>query len=286
MLAIIGAIVRILLGFVIACLAAGFVQVLFAVTPAELVAAGEARWSAALNWALLSSAHIAVFASPFALISIIISEWWGIRSFAYHAIIAMGIAVAGFGLIMVTEGPTEATIVNSYAMAAYLTSGFVAGLVYWLLAGRQAMRSDGDDPGLLEGEFEPARPQQTTPLRPDPARPAAPAITTGTVPATGAALAMNRGASHPASQAGPASGGPSRGQSGTPPADRSAGPGAAPPAAPSVMGIPARPSSAQQTRPQQGSPVPRGGRPVQQRTAASPQPAAAAAPDRPGPKTS
>ena len=100
MLAFLGAVVRIVLGFVAACLAAGFIQVLFAVTAAELVVAGEARWSAALNWALLSSAHIAVFAAPFALISIIISEWLGIRSFAYHTIIAMGIAGGGFGLIL------------------------------------------------------------------------------------------------------------------------------------------------------------------------------------------
>lgn len=188
MLAYFGAVVRCLLGFAAACLAAGFIQVLFAVTPAELVAAGEARWSAAINWAILSSAHIFVFAAPFALISIIISEWLGIRSFAYHTIVAMGIAVAGFGLIMMMETPAEASIVNSYAMAAYLTSGFIAGLVYWLLAGRLALRDyDEEDLLAMEGDVRtpPARPSETE-------RPPAASRTTGTVPATRPATPMPR----------------------------------------------------------------------------------------------
>lgn len=135
-----GAVLRFLAGFVLACLAAGLVQVLFAVTPRELVVAGDERWGEAMQWALLSATQIAVFAAPFALIAWLISEWQGIRSFAFHAIVAMAVAVAGFGLIHATESPTEASIVNSYAMAAYLTSGFVGGLVYWLFAGRFATR--------------------------------------------------------------------------------------------------------------------------------------------------
>ena len=181
MLAFLGAVVRIVLGFLAACLAAGFIQVLFAVTPAELVVAGEARWSAALNWALLSSAHIAVFAAPFALISIIISEWLGIRSFSYHTIIAMGIAVAGFGLIMMMEAPSEASIVNSYAMAAYLTSGFIAGFVYWLLSGRLALRRYDEEPLAMDGDFRPS-PAAAPPSQP--ARAQAAQRSTGTVPAT------------------------------------------------------------------------------------------------------
>lgn len=201
MLAYLGAVVRVLLGFAAACVAAGFIQVLFAVTPAELVAAGEARWSAAINWAILSSAHIFVFAAPFALISIVISEWIGIRSFAYHTIVAMGIAVAGFGLIMMMETPSEASIVNSYAMAAYLTSGFIAGLVYWLLAGRLALRDyDEDDFLAMEGDV---RPSPAPP--PEPQRTPVPPRTTGTVPATRAATpspASSPGGSSP-NQAGP-----------------------------------------------------------------------------------
>lgn len=141
MLTFLGAVLRVLIGFAVACLAAGFVQVLFAVTPAELVVAGDERLGEAATWGLLSATQIAVFSAPFAVLAALISEWQGIRSFAYHAIVAMAIAVAGFGLIHVTEAPNEASIVNSYAMAAYLTSGFVGGLAYWLFAGRWATRS-------------------------------------------------------------------------------------------------------------------------------------------------
>lgn len=140
MLTFLGAVLRALIGFVAACLAAGFVQVLFAVTPAELVVAGDDRLGEAMTWGLLSATQIAVFAAPFAALAALISEWQGIRSFAYHAIVAMAISVAGFGLIYATEAPNEASIVNSYAMAAYLTSGFVGGLVYWIFAGRWATR--------------------------------------------------------------------------------------------------------------------------------------------------
>ncbi len=200
MLAYFGAVVRVFLGFAAACLAAGFIQVLFAVTPAELVAAGEARWSAAINWAILSSAHIFVFAAPFAVISILISEWIGIRSFAYHAIVAMGIAVAGFGLIMMMETPSEASIVNSYAMAAYLTSGFIAGFVYWLLAGRLATRDyDEDDFLAMEGDARPAPPRP-----PETERTPAPARTTGTVPATRPASPAPRASASPAPAPAPA----------------------------------------------------------------------------------
>ena len=74
MLTFLGAIVRVLVGFAAACLAAGFMQVLFAVTPAELVVAGDERLGEAVTWGLLSATQIAVFSAPFALIAVIISE--------------------------------------------------------------------------------------------------------------------------------------------------------------------------------------------------------------------
>ena len=84
MLTFLGATLRVLIGFAIACLAAGFVQVLFAVTPAELVVAGDDRIGEAATWGLLSATQIAVFAAPFALLAAIVSEWQGIRSFAFQ----------------------------------------------------------------------------------------------------------------------------------------------------------------------------------------------------------
>ena len=186
MLTFLGAVLRVLIGFAVACLVAGYVQVLFAVTPAELVVAGDERLGEAAMWGLVSATQIAVFAAPFAVLAAVISEWQGIRSFAYHAIVAMAIAVAGFGLIHATESASEASIVNSYAMAAYLTSGFVGGLIYWLFAGRSAnrnsraqvrMESDrqaaaSDAPAQMQQQTENARMAMQR------------SSTTGTVPAT------------------------------------------------------------------------------------------------------
>lgn len=185
MLTFLGAVLRVLVGFAVACVVAGFVQVLFAVTPAELVVAGDDRLGEAATWGLLSATQIAVFAAPFALLAAVISEWQGIRSFAYHAIVAMAISVAGFGLIHATESASEASIVNSYAMAAYLTSGFVGGLVYWLFAGRSANRHSRaqvrmeSDRQTAASDDVPAQAQRPT----ENARMAA-QRSTGTVPAT------------------------------------------------------------------------------------------------------
>ncbi|MGI9479296.1 MAG: hypothetical protein ACR2PI_21515 [Hyphomicrobiaceae bacterium] len=186
MLTFLGALLRVIIGFAFACLAAGFVQVLFAVTPAELVVAGDERIGEAVMWGLQSASQIGSFAFPFAVLAIAVSEWQGIRSFAYHAIVAMVIAVAGFGLIHMTETVSEPSIVNSYAMAAYLTSGFVGGLVYWLFSGRRATRH-GSTQVRMESDRrvvssdEPASPQ---PAAPTENQRMAMQRSTGTVPAT------------------------------------------------------------------------------------------------------
>ncbi len=179
MFGFLGALLRILIGFTVACLVAGFIQVLFAVTPTELVAAGEQRLFEAFNWGLLTSTQLAVFSWPLALIAIAISEWQGVRSFAYHALVGMIIAAAGFGLILATEAPDEASIVNSYAMAAYLTSGFLGGFAYWLFSGRKAFRGQATRVAM-----ESSRRPMPDKGRKQGGRPRAPLKSTGTVPAT------------------------------------------------------------------------------------------------------
>ena len=140
MLTFLGGLFRVIIGFVLASAAAGAVQVLFAVTPAELIEAGEASWTAGGLWILETATIIGIFALPFALLSAIISEWRGIRSFAYHGLVGIAVAVAGFGLITMGESAGAPSIVNSYAMAAFLTTGLVSGFIYWLFAGRFAYR--------------------------------------------------------------------------------------------------------------------------------------------------
>jgi hypothetical protein len=132
---------RVLLGFALACLLAGTAQVMFALTPAAVLNGSSREQAQALEVILLAATHSAVFAAPFALIGAAIGEWQSLRSLSYYAIVGLAIAIGGFLAVYQSEPQGAASIVNSYAMAAYGVSGLLAGIAYWLIAGRHA----GDD---------------------------------------------------------------------------------------------------------------------------------------------
>lgn len=141
MLGIVG---RILLGFVLAMLAAGLTTVAFVITSAELAPlAGDrlaGRLSTAGTLALLAATHSAIFAAPFALIGISVGEWMSLRGAGYYLLLGMLIALGGFAAQYASETGAAASIANNYAFNAFLTSGFVGGLVYWLSSGQFAGR--------------------------------------------------------------------------------------------------------------------------------------------------
>jgi len=132
---------RVLLGFALACLAAGLTLVLFVYTPLELARehAGD-RMSEAGLLALAVATHTAMFAAPFALIGAGFAEWQRIGGWLYYTLIGIAIAAVGFAAQSWTEsgGEAQGSIRNGYAVAAFLVTGGVAGLVYWLCAGRFA----------------------------------------------------------------------------------------------------------------------------------------------------
>lgn len=145
MLALIATVFRVLLGLLVAALAAGLVLVAFVVTPADLAAlSGEALTERLVSAGLLALAvatHSAIFAAPFALLAIVVGEWLGLRRLAYYALIGGAIGVAGFLAQHASEAATaEATVLNTYAAAAYVTAGLVAGIVYWAMSGRYGHR--------------------------------------------------------------------------------------------------------------------------------------------------
>jgi hypothetical protein len=125
-------------GFALACLAAGLTVVLFVYTPLELVDLQSERLSEVGLLSLAAATHSAVFAAPFALIGAGFGEWQRIGSWMYYVLIAIAIAAVGFLAQFWTETQGEASIVNNYAVTAFLLTGFVAGFVYWLFAGRFA----------------------------------------------------------------------------------------------------------------------------------------------------
>jgi hypothetical protein len=129
--------IRIIFGLALAALAAGLVQVLFvAGDELPLLAQGGLSAERAQSLGLLTllaATQSAVFAAPFAFLAAAIAAWQPIRSLLFFAGVGVAIAAAGFLAQYSAEaGPN--TILNRYALAAYLASGLAGGLMYWLLA--------------------------------------------------------------------------------------------------------------------------------------------------------
>lgn len=144
-----GTLFRVLFGFIIACLVAGAAVVAFVITPADIATLpAELRWErlgSAGVLCLLAATHAAIFAFPFALIAIAIGEGLSIRSWIYYVLVGIAIALGGFGAHYMVEVGSEPTIVNDYAIRAFLTLGFFGGFAYWMAAGRRAGGRRDDD---------------------------------------------------------------------------------------------------------------------------------------------
>lgn len=140
------ALLRVLLGFAAATLAAGLVQAVFALAPG-----GLPKGSDLIEIVLLTATHFAVFSAPFALVAAAVGEWQSIRNWAFYAAGGIAIALAGFMAQYSSEsgGPT---ILNDYAARAFLTPGFVGGFVYWMVSGRLA----GDEAATSPTSARPA----------------------------------------------------------------------------------------------------------------------------------
>ena len=130
----------ILAGYVLACVAFALVLVGFVFTPAELVStgAGSGRFSMAGFQLLASFIQVLIFAAPLAFFAAAMAEWRGINEWIYYALVGLLIAGVGFLAQYVSELQGAPTIVNNYAFTAFMTGGFAAGMVYWLVAGRSA----------------------------------------------------------------------------------------------------------------------------------------------------
>ncbi len=134
--------VCVILGFLIACLAAATALILFVYTPAEFVSLPadlrNARLSEAGQFILAVVPHVILFSAVFALFASAFAEVRGIRSWTYYALVGVGIAIAGFLIQHLSEGPGQPSILQNYALLAFLTAGAVGGLVYWYVCGRYA----------------------------------------------------------------------------------------------------------------------------------------------------
>lgn len=152
-------ILRVLFGFAMACLAAGLTKVLFAVGPRDLLSNNPDAILGVLLLAAQFATVFAVFAGLFALLAAVISEWQGLRGMVFHALVGLGIAVAGFCAQFLGEAPGGPSVFNNYGMGAYAVTGLVGGFVYWIFAGRLAG-------GYEEDIYDVIPPTGPTPAKP------------------------------------------------------------------------------------------------------------------------
>ncbi len=140
-----GLIFRVLLGYLLACLAAGLTTVLFAWTPSDLAGMQGDLANDKLALAMPVATQIAIFAAPFALLGIGFGEARRWRDWAYYAAAGMAIALLGYIAQYQSEAPSQTWSIaaSNYPLIAFLTSGFVGGLVYWLFSGRMAAMAPG-----------------------------------------------------------------------------------------------------------------------------------------------
>ncbi len=130
-------VLRVLIGFALACIAGALIQLGFA-TPNDVLTDDPDRLSWSLEQVLLAATHSAVFSAPFALVAAAIGEWQSIRGWVYYALAGIAISIAGFIALYSGETNGPNSIVNQYATVAYLCSGLAGGWVYWLISGRNA----------------------------------------------------------------------------------------------------------------------------------------------------
>ncbi len=132
----------ILIAFAAGCLAAGFAMVLFVLTPAEVIGlppdVRADRVAKGFELAGFVAAQVALFSTPFALVAAAVGEMLRNRNWTYYVLAGLIIAGLGFFAQHTTEQIGQPTIANNYALTAFLTSGFVGGLVYWVFRGRFA----------------------------------------------------------------------------------------------------------------------------------------------------
>ncbi|MBU2582463.1 MAG: hypothetical protein KJ622_12170 [Alphaproteobacteria bacterium] len=131
--------VRSLIGFVLACLAAAVTQVLFVITPLDIYGLNDDQrileLGKVLFLALSAATQFAIFAAPFALAAVIFGLVQGMRGWAYYVFVGLAISLLGFSTLYAGESRSEFTIANSYAVAAFAFSGIIAGYVFWVIAG-------------------------------------------------------------------------------------------------------------------------------------------------------
>jgi hypothetical protein len=118
------------LAYILACIAAGATVAvsLFGAEPTIETAGFFAATG------VLTTLYAGAVSFVPALIAVLVAEAFGWRSLFFYLIVGGGIGLAADALTEFVGAPALA----DYRLALYLAAGFVAGFVYWLIAGRLA----------------------------------------------------------------------------------------------------------------------------------------------------
>jgi hypothetical protein len=85
----------------------------------------------------MAATQTAIFAAPFAVIGVGLSETMSWRGLAPYLAIGALTGLSGYATAVAGEGPGP-TLLNDYAFWAFAVSGLAAGAAYWLVSGRRA----------------------------------------------------------------------------------------------------------------------------------------------------
>ena len=166
---------RVLLGYLIACLVAGLTTVLFAWTPSDLASMQGDAANDKLALAMPVATHIALFVAPVALLAIAYAERYRRHDWLYYALAGVAIALLGFGAQLMSEDSRQTWSItnNNYPLFAFITTGFLSGLAYWIFSGRMAGLGLAKPAGMPHrpGTPEMNRKPGTPVNRPNPQRP-------------------------------------------------------------------------------------------------------------------
>jgi hypothetical protein len=134
-------IIRILIGWLVACFGAALTYAILGHSPGTLDAALD-QAPTILDKGFADSmsltAAIAFFSAIPALLGVQYAEQYSIRSWMYYAILSLVFAVAAYWLAIGAETVPSKTEGSLYGTVTLALMGLVFGTIYWLLAGRYA----------------------------------------------------------------------------------------------------------------------------------------------------
>jgi hypothetical protein len=77
------------------------------------------------------------------MVGVVVAERRKIAGSTFYVLAGIATSAVGFVIQHLSEAPGGAGIVQPYALTAFLASGLVGGLVYWVASGRRVAGAAG-----------------------------------------------------------------------------------------------------------------------------------------------